>query len=277
MQNLRGLRRGSQGQLKFPGMTNTPPEFYREVVKGNHSFFTIPAVDSLGRVSVFFTSRRSGLGGRNDGMKLPDDWNDIAGLLGIEAERVITVHQVHGDHAVLVDGRNYRSVGSLQADAMISRTPGIAIGVETADCVPILLVDPATPAIAAIHAGWRSTVKKITRKTVGRMRDELGSDPGKMTAAIGPAIGPECYEVDEPVMGPMREAFAFWQDVTAPRGNKWTLDLVKANIIELVQAGLQKDHIHSLGLCTSCRRDLFYSFRAEGRTGRMLSAVMIKP
>jgi YfiH family protein len=161
---------------------------------------------------------------------------------------------------------------------MISCTPGIAIGVETADCVPILLVDPATPAIAAIHAGWRSTVKKITQKTVERMQDEFGSDPAKLTAAIGPAIGPECYEVDEPVMGPVREAFAFWQDVAAPRGNeKWSLDLVKANTIELIQAGLQKNHVHSLGLCTSCRRDLFYSFRAEGRTGRMLSAVMIKP
>ncbi len=235
-------------------------------------------MDRLGRFGIFFTSRRSGLGGRRNGVKLPDDWNDIAGLFGIDPERVITVNQVHGDHTVLADIRNYRSVRALQADAIISRTPGIAIGVETADCVPILLVDPATPAIAAIHAGWRSTVKKITRKTVERMRDEFGSNPAELTAAIGPAIGPECYEVDEPVMGPVREAFAFWQDVAAPRGNeKWSLDLVKVNTIELVQAGLQKNHIHSLGFCTSCRRDLFYSFRAEGRTGRMLSAVMIKP
>ncbi len=257
-------------------MTNNPPAVYREVVKGSHSFFTISALDRLGSSSLFFTSRRNGLGGRNNGVKPPDDWNDIAGLFGIEPGRVVTVHQVHGDHTVLVDGRNYRSVRTLQADAIISRTAGIAIGVETADCVPILLVDPATPAIAAIHAGWRSTVKKITRKTVERMQEEFGSDPAKLTAAIGPAIGPECYEVDELVMRPLREAFSCWKDVATPRADeKWSLDLVKANSLELIQAGLQNNHIHSLGLCTSCRRDLFYSFRAEGRTGRMLSAVMI--
>jgi copper oxidase (laccase) domain-containing protein len=98
-----------------------------------------------------------------------------------------------------------------------------------------------------------------------------------MIAAIGPAIGPECYEVDEPVMGPVREAFSFWKEISSPRGNdRWGLDLVKLNRIELVQAGLSEGNIHSLGLCTSCRRDLFYSFRAEGRTGRMLSVIMIK-
>jgi hypothetical protein len=110
------------------------------------------------------------------------------------------------------------------------------------------------------------------------MQAEFGSDPAKLIVAIGPAIGPECYEVDEPVMGPVRKAFPFWSDVAAPRGNdKWGLDLVKANKTELLQAGLHEKNIHALGMCTSCRRDLFYSFRAEGRTGRMLSAVMIKP
>jgi YfiH family protein len=165
----------------------------------------------------------------------------------------------------------------MQADAMISRSPGIAIGVETADCVPVLLVDPGTPAIAAIHAGWRSTVKKIVQKTVRKMKDEFGTDPAGLTAAIGPAIGPECYEVDEPVMGPVREAFPFWREVTVPRGSdRWSLDLVKANVIELIHSGVREDHIYSLGLCTSCRSDLFYSFRAEGRTGRMLSAIIIR-
>jgi hypothetical protein len=83
--------------------------------------------------------------------------------------------------------------------------------------------------------------------------------------------------VDEPVMGPMREAFPFWKDVSSERGRgKWGLDLVKANRRELVQAGLVEKNIHALGLCTSCRKDLFYSFRAEGRAGRMLSVIMIK-
>jgi YfiH family protein len=168
-------------------------------------------------------------------------------------------------------------MGSVAADALITKAAGLAIGIETADCVPVLLVDPASPAVAAVHAGWRSTVKMIVRKTVQRMADEFDSDPGRLIAAIGPAIGPECYEVDEPVMGPVREAFRFWNDVVTPRGTgKWGLDLAKANRLELMQSGLMERNIHSLGMCTSCRRDLFYSFRAEGRTGRMLSAIMIR-
>jgi polyphenol oxidase len=160
---------------------------------------------------------------------------------------------------------------------MITNTPGIAVGVETADCVPILLYAPGVAAVGAVHAGWRSTVQKIVQKAVTRMREEFRADPADMVAAIGPAIGPECYEVDEPVMGPVREAFSFWKDIAAPRGNdRWSLDLAKANKLELIQVGLLEKNIHSLGMCTSCRRDLFYSFRAEGRTGRMLSAIMLK-
>ncbi len=258
-------------------MTRNPREYYREVVRGSRSFLTIPEVEIQGLVSHIFTTRRNGLGSRSNGVKLPGDWNDVAGFFGVDPERIITVNQVHGDHVVTVDSLNYGRVRTMQADAMISRSPGIAIGVETADCVPILLVDPVTPAVAVIHAGWRSTVKKIVRKTVEKMKDEFGSDPAVLTAAVGPSIGPECYEVDEPVMGPVREAFPFWQEITGARcSGRWSLDLVKANTIELMQIGVRGYHIHSLGLCTSCRKDLFYSFRAEGRTGRMLSAVMIK-
>ncbi len=225
-----------------------------------------------------FTTRTNGLGGRKNGTKMPDDWKAVAEAFGINLDRVVTVNQVHGDTIVLVDDENYRALKTVQADAMITNAQGIAIGVETADCVPILLFDPGKPAIAAVHAGWRSTVKRIVQKTLKRMQDEFGSDPSRMIAAIGPAIGPECYEVDEPVMGPMREAFPFWKDVSSERGpGKWGLDLVKANKRELAQAGLAEKNIHALGLCTSCRKDLFYSFRAEGRTGRMLSVIMIKP
>jgi hypothetical protein len=110
------------------------------------------------------------------------------------------------------------------------------------------------------------------------MHEEFGSEPNRLIAAIGPAIGPECYEVDEPVIGRVREAFSFWNEVAVPRGNdRWSLDLVKANRLELLQIGLAEKNVHALGLCTSCRRDLFYSYRAEGRTGRMLSVIMIKP
>jgi YfiH family protein len=243
----------------------------------NPAYLTIPALNAMTRIAHAFTTRRNGLGARNNGIKSPDDWHRIAEVFGVSPDRVVTINQVHGDQIVIVDEYNYQGMLTVQADAMITHAPGIAIGVETADCVPILLVDPAIPAIGAVHAGWRSTVGKIVQKTVEKMGAEFGADPGRMIAAIGPAIGPECYEVDEPVMGPVRDAFPFWREIAALRGNdRWTLDLVETNKRELMWTGLSALNIHALGLCTSCRKDLFYSFRAEGRTGRMLSVIMIQ-
>ena len=240
-------------------------------------YITIPALEKIGLIKHAFTTRQGGLGARSNGIKLTDEWKALAEAFGVNPERLVTVNQVHGENIVRVDGRNFKKTKTVQADAMITNALEIAIGVETADCVPVLLVDPLTHAVGAVHAGWRSTVKRIVQKTVKRMQDEFGSDPDRMIAAIGPTIGPECYEVDEPVMGPVRESFSLWKEVASARGSdKWSLDLVKLNKLELVQVGLLEKNIHSLGLCTSCRRDLFYSFRAEGRTGRILSVIMIK-
>ena len=242
------------------------------------AFLKLPALDNIDSIRLAFTTRQGGLGARNSGIKSPDDWNAVAKAFGITPDRLVTVNQVHGEAIVTVDDRNYASVRSVQADGLITSVRGIAIGIETADCVPVLLIDPVTPAIGAVHAGWRSTVQKIVQKAITRMQDQFGSDPSRMIAAIGPAICGKCYEVDEPVMGPVRQSFPFWNDVALSRGkDKWGLDLVKLNRMELVQIGLAEKNVHSLGMCTSCRKDLFYSFRVEGRTGRMLSAVMIKP
>jgi len=243
-----------------------------------NNFVTIPSLEAIQNIRHAFTTRLNDLGARTNGLKSPSDWDAVAASFGIAKDRVITVNQVHGDTIVLVHDGNFRDVRNREADALITGARGIAVGIETADCVPILLADRSTPAVAAVHAGWRSTVGMILQKTVAMMREEFGSRPAQMIAAIGPAIGPECYEVDEPVMGPLREAFPFWNDVSSPRGSgRWSLDLVKANRMELIRQGFAEGNIHSLGMCTSCRKDLFYSFRAEGRTGRMLSVVMIKP
>jgi YfiH family protein len=240
-------------------------------------YITIPTLEKIRLIRHAFTTRQGGLGARSNGIKLTNDWKVLAEAIGVNPERLVTANQVHGENIVKVDCLNFEKTKTVQADAMITNAPEMAIGIETADCVPVLLVDPLTPAVGAVHAGWRSTVKRIVQKTVKKMRDEFGSDPSRMIAAIGPAIGPECYEVDEPVMGPIREAFSFWKEVASARGgDKWSLDLVKLNRLELAQVGLITDNVHALGLCTSCRRDLFYSFRAEGRTGRMLSVIMIK-
>jgi YfiH family protein len=245
--------------------------------KKDSHYITIPALEKIGPIKHAFTTRQGGLGARSNGVKLADDWDVLAEAFSINPERLVTANQVHGENIVKVDDRNFKRMRTVQADAMITNTREMAIGVETADCVPVLLVDPLTPAVGAVHAGWRSTVKRIVQKAVKKMQDEFGSDPTRMIAGIGPTIGPECYEVDEPVMGPVREAFTLWKEAAAARGSgKWSLDLVKLNRLELAQIGLSEKNVHSLGLCTSCRRDLFYSFRTEGRTGRMLSVIMIR-
>ncbi len=249
----------------------------RKIFVTDKNYITLPALDHLDAIRHAFTTRADGLGGRSRGIRRPDDWNAVAEAFEISPEQLVTVNQVHGENIVKVDERNYRGVRTRRADAIITSVPRLAIGVETADCVPVLLLDPVKPAVGAVHAGWRSTVKKIVQKTINRMHEEFGSDPSRMIAAIGPSVGPECYEVDEPVMGPVKAAFSFWKDVTSPRGkDRWSLDLVKANKLELMQIGLPEKNIHPVGMCTSCRKDLFYSYRAEGRTGRMLSVIMIK-
>lgn len=262
-------------------MHTTKPRHKKCAIAGaarDGELVSIPALDKATGILHAFTTRVGGLGARNDGIRRPDDWDAVASAFGICTDRVVTVNQVHGENIVTVDDLNVRDVRTVHADALITAVPGIAVGVETADCVPVLLFDPRKPAVAAVHAGWRSTVKKIVQKAVHRMHEEFGSEPSRMIAAIGPAIGPECYEVDEPVMGPVRDAFSFWEEVAAPRGNEhWGLDLVKANKLELLQIGLTEKNVHVLGFCTACRKDLFYSFRAEGGTGRMLSVIMIKP
>lgn len=244
---------------------------------GSH-FLTIPAFETLDGVRHAFTTREGGLGGRTGGIRTPGDWHAVAGAFGIEAGRLVTVLQVHGEDVVTVTEENYRELWERRADALVTAAKAIAIGVETADCVPVLLFDPRTPAVGAVHAGWRSTVKQIVRRAVGQMQHAFGSDPAQMIAAIGPSIGPECYEVDEPVMGPVRQAFPGWQDAAAARGSgRWSLDLAALNRMELAQAGLRERNVHAVGMCTSCHAERFYSFRREGRTGRMLSVIMVKP
>ncbi len=256
-------------------------QLFETITTKDIRYLRIPAFERTGRILHAITTRYNNLGERNGGIKTASDWCTVADAFGMSPERLITVNQVHGEIIARVDAQGWINgtikPRTVEADAIITNAPGIAICIETADCVPVLLFDPGIPAVAAIHAGWRSSVRKIVDKTVARMNIEFGSCPKRILAVIGPAIGPECYEVDEPVMGPVREAFSHWEEIAIPRGKgRWGLDLVKANTRELLKIGLLEENVHTLGLCTSCRKDLFYSFRTEGRTGRMLSMIMIR-
>lgn len=186
-----------------------------------------------------------------------------------------------------------------KGDASATNRPGLLLAVQTADCVPILLVDPKKRAVAAIHAGWKGTLARIAEKAVGRMRLEFGSKPSDLLAALGPSIGPCCYEVGADFVTKFTAQFADASDFfdeprtgdepnplqwlsMAPPGHQPPprnvhLDLPKANRAQLLAAGLRPQNIFASGLCTACRTDLFFSHRREGAlSGRLMSVIAIR-
>jgi YfiH family protein len=168
------------------------------------------------------------------------------------------VKQVHGAELWMVDQPGQAGSG----DGLISHTAGLLIGIKTADCLPILLIDPSRRVVAAVHAGWRGTAAKIVQRAVSRMVERFECDPQSLEAAIGPGIGLCCFEVGPEVA---RE-FGPWESES-----KTCLDLARINESQLADSYVEK--IHRSGLCTMCGKG-FYSFRRErDQAGRMLSYV----
>jgi polyphenol oxidase len=186
-----------------------------------------------------------------------------------------------------------------KGDASFTNSPGILLGVQTADCVPILLVDTEKRAVAAVHAGWRGTLARIAEKTVGEMRMHFGANPAAIFAALGPAIGGCCYEVGTELVTEFTSQFAdaeeYFDELRTgdePNPLQWLnrmppghqpppknvrLDLRKANRSQLLRAGLNEANIFVNDLCTACHTDLFFSYRKEGdNSGRLLASIGIR-
>jgi YfiH family protein len=184
------------------------------------------------------------------------------------------MHQIHGGDVHAVAGR---ATETLYGDAIVSATPGLPIGVFTADCTPILLHDPACGAVGAVHAGWRGTVAQVVANAARRMVDELGADPARIRAAIGPTIGPCCFEVGEEVAEAFTAAGQPGAIVRDARP-KPHIDLFAANRDQLLAFGLRPEHVFVSHACTSCEAGLYYSWRRDqGKTGRMQAAIMAAP
>jgi len=205
--------------------------------------------------------------------------------LGVDPSRVVRVRQVHGDGVLVIGEELTRRKGFPHVlldegagyDAMITDQPGLALTITTADCLPLFLFDPRRRAIGAVHAGWRSTVKRIAEKAVEAMARTYGTAPGDLFAILGPGIGGCCYEVDEAVIRPLAQAVSAWQAFVVEKANgRFLLDLSGVNQRILQEAGVLPEHLFLTRLCTACRSDLFYSYRAEKpRTGRMLSLILL--
>ena len=179
----------------------------------------------------------------------------------------LTLRQIHSDVVWNSAGLTDRD---REGDALVSNRPGISIGVRTADCVPVLLLDPRTRAVAAVHAGWRGSAARITLKTIEQMASDFGTVPGDIHAAIGPCIRECCYEVGPDVARQFVLYFPEWTDETGQR----TLDLAETNRRQMLCAGLRESQIFDSGLCTACEIDRLFSYRREpDNPGRMVAAI----
>jgi YfiH family protein len=215
---------------------------------------------------------------------------------------LVTLRQIHSSIVQLVGKADAGEQATHQADGMMTNKSGILLGIQTADCIPVLIADRKKRAVAAFHAGWRGTLKRIVETGVGRMRLEFGSCPEDLIAAIGPGIGACCYAVGEEVQmefesqfvyaaelfsevydsNPIKEKYPLlFMTARAPGhsniGPALHLDLVEANRRQLLDAGVSAGNIFIQGDCTSCRTDRYFSHRADhGFTGRSLSVIGIR-
>jgi polyphenol oxidase len=294
---------------------------------GGVQILEAPALAQLGWLVHGFSTRPGGpseLKGARDGQdtcekvlnlgftdwdtseRVRDNREKFYGAIGASKMRMIALRQIHSDIVQVIDsdsrGTNPPD-GSPQGDALITREPGVLLVVQTADCIPILLADPERRAIAAIHSGWRGTVRRIAAKALGRMQMEFGTKPEDVVAALGPGIGQSCYEVGTEVAAEFHAQFSnarewfegpFDQLADSDNDPNWLpwltmkppghappsprvhLDLIGANRAILEEAGIPQRNISSSGFCTACRSDLFFSFRKERITGRMTAAIGIR-
>lgn len=240
----------------------------------------------------------------------------VEAVTGDPATPLVTLRQFHSNLIVVVtpadaDGKKPRKAGALsdgsmslgwKADGVISAVPGVLVAIQTADCIPVLVADRRQRIVAAFHAGWRGTVKRIVELGVGRMRFEFGCRPEDLIAAIGPGNSQCCYSVGEEVLSEFESQFVYARELFrevfdsdpmrtkypmlfltqrapghSPIGPALHLDLIEANRRQLLDAGLKPSAISATGGCTSGDSDLFFSHRASrGHTGRLMSVIGIR-
>jgi YfiH family protein len=215
-----------------------------------------------------------------------------------EPPPLVTLRQFHSDLIHCVDSAEE---SKLAGDGLITNTPGVLLAIQTADCLPVILVDAKRRAVGVFHAGWRGTLRRIVEKGVGEMGRVFGTRPRDLKAAIGPGVHGCCYRVDAEVRERFESQFAYAEKLfrvveeTDPVREKYPmlfltarapghselpkqiyLDLVAANRRQLLAAGLSSKSVEASPLCTICRTDLLFSYRAEkGRTGRMMAVAGI--
>ena len=284
-------------------------------------FLSVPAWNKIPWLWHGFSTRQGGVsraycpedapGELNLGFTDADDRNAVVSnrlllveaVSGNSATLLITLRQIHSNLVRVATAADAARERPLKADAIVTGESGLLIGIQTADCIPVLVADRKRRVVAAFHAGWRGTVKRIVEIGVGRMRLEYGSRPQDLVAAIGPGVGPCCYAVGEEVQSEFDSQFSYSRELFhevysadavhnkypmlfltqcapghSPIGPSLHLDLTEANRRQLLNAGLSARAIYLTGGCTNCETDLFFSHRASrGYAGRMMAVIGIMP
>jgi len=259
-------------------------------------FYVFRHFEASGLVVHGFTTRTGGVSSEpytslNTAFHVGDELENVRAnrlnaceALDISPGGLVAGRQVHGQNVAIVDQQDMGK-GALSyadalpdTDALVTGTRGLPLSSYYADCVPIFLLDPVHKIAALAHAGWKGTVLKIGQKTVNKMVQDFGTDPANCMAGIGPSIGPCCYEVDDRVIGPLRQEFhgsPDFYEVSLP--GRWRLNLWEANRWTLLEAGLLPGNIETAAICTCCHPEAFFSYRAQnGTTGRMAALLMLK-
>ena len=258
-------------------------------------YFTVPSFEKTGLVRHGFSSRLGGFSkepyGLNFGITGGDDpetllcnYRKMAGILGCEAEDMVVSAQVHGTEVLRV-GREDRGKGVTRPreitgiDGLITNEPDVCLVTIHADCVPVYLLDPVKKAIGLAHAGWRGTAAQIAALTVRRMQEEFGTEPADLIAAIGPSIGPDCFECGEELIPESEKTFGaeaerFFRKAETP--GKYYGDLWEANRAALSGCGVRPERVTVTDLCTACRPDVFHSYRKTKTPGRMAAFLELK-
>ena len=249
-------------------------------IKTGLPYFEIPQIAKIGWIQHGFLTRLGGVSlPPYESLNLSDSNGDreenvqknkqrVVEIFDFDPKRLILLNQLHQDRILLIR----ESLGSLPSpleyDAMITDIPNTFLGILTGDCLPIFIVDRDKKVIAAIHSGRQGSALHVTSKVLRKMKEGFGCLSKDLIIGLGPSIGPCCYEIDEKVFVPE------WKPFSTSKGNgKWMVDLASINIYQLEKEGIRKEQIFKIDLCTSCHRDLFFSYRKEGQTGRQISFI----
>lgn len=260
-------------------------------------FFVFPSIEKTGAVVHGFSTRLGGVsegifssmnvsftrGDREEAVR--ENYRRLGAAMGFSCENLVCSDQTHTVNLRVVTeedrGKGFvRPKDYTDIDGLVTDVPGLVLAAFYADCVPLYLVDPVRRCIGLSHAGWRGTVGKIGKKTVELMREQYGSSPEDLVAAIGPSICQSCYEVSKDVIEKFQEAFdeRFWPELFYEKdGEKYQLNLWRANELGFLEAGVRPERIAAAGVCTCCNPGLLFSHRASrGRRGNLGAFLMLK-